>query len=305
MGTLRRLVLACALPVSLSAHAGELDLTVSFEGSAPSADLEYRVRGVLGRMHAWYDDVLGLDLPEVLPLRVRLISSRETYEGLAAQVGVGHSTLGFFSLRTGGVVWRNPDEDELLRTLVHEASHFLANAGGASLPTWADEGLAEVFESFRIQGNAIWLEPDRNVLAWLRAGAGARVSADQLVAAGEADWVRLGNAPNAVGPGGSKYGYGWSLACFLFGSEPGRRTLAAVARVPGGRRDPEAVRAAVQGTWPGGLTALDAQWRAWWRGSPSAQQLPVRSATTVPAAPASACEGGILIRRGGTLTCER
>ena len=137
----------------LGAQASEMRLQVVAQDFTLSADTSRSVSRIVQRMFRTYERTFSLRYPKEFPVRVRLIADRTTYNREAGSLGSTGATLGFFSPRLGeGVVWMNPDEAEMRGTFVHEASHFLMDAGGAGgQSAWLSEGMAEVFEGLVCQ----------------------------------------------------------------------------------------------------------------------------------------------------------
>lgn len=297
----RHLTAALLLLTTAPAWAGQVDLQLTFEDFDRSAELDVQVRTVLTRIHAWNAEVLGLSFPTPVPLHVRLIADRSTYNARsAALLRRSESTLGFFVAGKGGYVWRNPDEQQMLGTLVHEAQHYLLSEGGARAPYWLSEGIAEVFERFRISGNAVYLDMDGPMLQWMRQHPeGRAMTVAALLHADRDAWSRLSDAP--IGDAGRSYG--WTLTALLMGTPHGRTTLRGIVHAYTRSRDDEGVVAAIDAHYPGGLRQLERDWRSWCEGSPKPLQLSIRAAEVDLAAP-PACDG-ILMRKGTEVTCVR
>lgn len=281
------------------AHAARVDLRVEAVDFDLSADLAYDVTAVIARAREWLEDSVGLPMRRDVPVTIRVVRDRATYDRLAGEAGMRPGTSGFYTARTGGVVHLS-SQDEARRTLVHEATHLLLRVAGTRLPRWAHEGLAETFEGFRVSGNAVWLEPDEAKLRRFRREVDVHGLTARVILTATADtWARMG-----LSGSWPDHTYGGLLTAFLLASEDGRRTLAAIARLPGGRHEGEGVLDAVASTYPGGLVRLEADFRGWWSGSPKALQLPVRSADLDVHDAAPACPNGILMRRGTSTVCS-
>lgn len=299
---MRWLSVLLGLVVASSAVAGEITVDVTSEDGAPEVAFLDDVVTVVGRMHVFFEDVLGLDAGDDVRIRITVIESREVYLARARAAGRpnAENTDGFYSRATGGVVWRGADRTRAQQVLVHEISHDLVSRAGRRIPTWLNEGMAELFMHFRIAGNAIWVfTPDRS-LQLLRAGvAGWRPSARFVLTSSAAAWAAVGPAS---GPR-PDYDYGAPLVGFLLSSASATPTLRAMFDVAyDGLTGDEAVRV-VEATYPGGLARLETDWVTWWSGRPDGVQLPIRSRSFEPP-PTSACDG-ILMQRGNTTECVR
>lgn len=287
--------------LALHAAAAELELALVAEDFDLSADTDRSVRRILSRMVGVYTGWLGLALPAQLPLRVTLVGSEARYRTIERDaMGKQGHTLGFFVPARGeAYVWRGQGDEGMKDTLVHETAHWLlAVAGAGRVPRWLNEGMAEAFENARVDGNAVWLDLDGQMLGWIR---GQRVPpAAEIVGASPSGWTALGPSPWQL----AEYPYGWSLVAFLLSSDTGRRALADLILQTSAASDPAAAAVAALEGWPGGTSGFDRDWRAWWSGSPDRIQLPI--ATSGGHAEGwIRCADGSLIRAGSGLECGR
>lgn len=284
------------------ASAGELDLEVSAEGFDLSVDADRSVKRLLSRMHGAYESWLGLAFPPRLPVRVTLVQSEPAYRVHEARaIGRSGHSLGFFTSGNNEiVVWRGQGDPGMRQTLVHEASHYLlAVAGVGRVPLWLNEGMAEVFEGARSDGNAVWIESDPARVAYLQQRPVPVASA--LMSGTSAWWAALGPTPWSR----AEYPYGGALCQFLLGTDPGRRTLGDLLVSTAVSRDPGAdALAAVERSYPGGANGLDTDWVAWLRTEPARIQLPIRS-TSGQADGWTKCSDGSLVRIGSGSICGR
>lgn len=282
-----------------TASAAELELTLVADDFDLSADTDRAVRRILSRMVGVYTGWLGLALPSTLSVEVTLIQSEPRYRALerAAMGRTGH-TLGFFRPSTNQAwVWRGQGDEGMKDTLVHETAHYLLSVAGAARgPRWLHEGLAECFEHARVDGNAVWLEPDAQMLAWVRSHPAP--AASDLVGGSETAWASLGSTPWQM----PEYPYGWALVAFLLSSDPGRTALGdLILRTS---VDSGAAVAVLEERWTGGAAGFDRDWRAWWQGTPARLQLPI--ATSGGHAEGWVrCSDGSLIRPDAGLKCGR
>lgn len=284
------------------AAAGELDLDVTAEGFDLSVDTDRAVRRLLSRMHGAYESWLGLAFPPSLPMRVTLVQTEPAYRAHEARaIGASGHSLGFFvSGANEVVIWRGQGDLGMRQTLVHEASHYLlAVAGVGRVPLWLNEGLAEVFEYARSDGNAVWLDADPDRVAWLKGREVPAASA--LIGGTPTYWKSLGPTPWSK----AEYPYGGALCNFLLTSDPGRRTLGDLLLSTAVSHDPGADGlAAVGRSYPGGTSTLDAEFAAWLGGAPGRIQLPIHSAGG-QADGWVKCSDGTLIRVASGAKCGR
>ncbi|MEQ1565511.1 MAG: hypothetical protein ABMA64_07735 [Myxococcota bacterium] len=289
---------------STLARAGQLELDVRAADFDLSAETERSISRLLTRMHATYESWLGVVLPPLLPVHVELVSKEADYRAREAAVmgGLRGHTVGFFvPARSQVVVWRGPGEADMRRTLVHETSHFLlSSAGLGRVPLWLNEGLSEVFETSTLDGNAVWLIPDPNLVRWL--GGGNLPAASTLLGWSRQDWDRAA----AGSPWGrAEYPYGWAVCAFLLSSEGGRALLGELLASTAVSADPAAdALAAVERKYDGGAPALDRTFRAWFAAGPGRIQLPLRN-DAGQAGGWVKCADGSLIRPDAGYRCGR
>jgi tetratricopeptide (TPR) repeat protein len=88
------------------------------------------------------------------------------YNGKPANVG------GYFQLgEDENIIALNIDSNEQrpLATIFHEYTHFLTSAAPRSWPTWLNEGIAEFYSSFKVDGNKVTLgDPIGSHVLYLR-----------------------------------------------------------------------------------------------------------------------------------------
>lgn len=284
-----------------TAAAGQLELEIAAADFDLSADTERAVTRILTRMYGTYEAWFGLALPPRLHLPVTLVDAEATYRAREREIlGQPGHTVGFFDGRTGAAtVWHGRGDAEMRATLVHETSHhLLAVAGLARVPAWVNEGLAELFETAMLDGNAVWLVPNPDMVQYLDGRS--RPPATALVGLDAATWRGLGATPWTR----PEYPYGWELCAFFASTEAGRRALADVALSTATAPSVEAgsaASAAIDRSYPGGRSGLDRDFAAW---RPSRLQLPIRT-DTGQASGWAKCADGTLVRVDAGATCGR
>lgn len=294
------LVLLVGLLLSPTAHAHDIKVHIVPLDGVPNVAFLDDVIAVVGRMHDYYEDALGLDFGGDITLTITVIDDRATYLARAHALNVPNAdrTGGFFSSATGGVVWRGADLALAQGVLVHEISHELLARARRHVPLWLNEGLAEVVRGYHIQGNAIWLEPEPHVLDQLRRGIqGWRPTARLVLTADASTWASLGSAAGSR----PDYDHGSMLVGFLLSTPEGTETLRALLAVAGRPLTPNTILGVVEVVYPGGLARMETDWSSWWSQDPRPIQLPIRPAQASLAAP-PACSG-VLIRRGDVDEC--
>lgn len=280
------------------AAAGELDLVVTTVDYASAVPPERAVAPLLSRLHAVYEDWLGLVLPPTLPLEVVMVDDAELYQAREKASGEIRHTSGFFEPQLRRVtVWRRGNDVEARSILVHEVSHFMLDVAGMSkIPAWLQEGMAVVGGTAMLDDEGVvWLVPDLEV-TWVTGRP--RPSASALIGLDPAVWAEIGPTPWRK----PVYPYGGSLCAFLMQTDAGRRTLGELLASTAVSADPgRDALDAVERRYPGGLAALDQAWADW---EPARIQLPIR-ATGSTSDGWGRCVDGSLVRLGSGATCSR
>ncbi len=301
LGTLI-LIIAAVLGAPSIASADDIHIRIVPLDGVPDVAFLDDVIAVVGRMHAFYEDSLGLQFGGDITLTITVIDDRATYLARARAAGAPNAdrTGGFFSPATGGVVWRGADTGLAQGVLVHEISHELLSRAGRHVPLWLNEGLAEVVRGYHIQGNAIWLEPEPHVLAQLRNGIhGWRPTARLVLTSDAATWASLG----ATAGQRPDYDHGSMLVGFLLSTPEGTDTLKALLAVSGRGLTANTTLGVVEVVYPGGLARMESDWTAWWSKDTRPVQLPIRPGKAT-LAPQPTC-AGVLIRHGDVDECVR
>jgi hypothetical protein len=282
------------------AAAAELELELVAEGFDLSADTDRAVRRILSRMISADEVWLRVLLPPTLSVRVTLVQSEQRYrEHEARAVGRTGHTLGFFvPALSEATIWRGAGDETMRRTLVHEASHFLLAVGGMGrVPLWLNEGLAEVYESARVDGNAVWLVPDPTMIGYVQGRPLPKAS--ELVGGGPEVWTALGPTPWSR----AEYPYGWALCAMLISTEAGRETLAELLSTTAMSAEPgKQALEVVQRTYPGGADGLERAWTTFVRGGGATTQLPIRTSGG-QAQGWGKCPDGTLVRMDSGARC--
>ncbi|MCX6955964.1 MAG: DUF1570 domain-containing protein, partial [Verrucomicrobia bacterium] len=129
------------------------------------------------------------------------------------------------------------EESNPVETIFHEYLHLLLHTRGMKLPTWLNEGLAEVFSTFRVEGNTVVYGRPKQIYVDL-LGVSPLMPMGQMMAVTE-------SSPdyNEEQRAGMFYAQAWALTHFLVCGED--RTNAAklakfLAIMDTGPADPEA-----------------------------------------------------------------
>ena len=143
------------------------DLTLRGDECRIKTDLDPRVaRGVpdqidnyCANFEAFYDE-LGLEPRASNKVVIRLFARHADYVEFYHRSSPGEDPpAAYFSPSLNGVVaYWDPDDPYLRQVLFHETSHQYMNRYTSHAPKWANEGLAEYFEGWRLAPDGSLLE---------------------------------------------------------------------------------------------------------------------------------------------------
>ena len=158
-------------------------------------------------------------------------------------------------------------DDHTLEIVRHETTHLIAAALFGNLPDWLNEGLAEYFERLDIDGQAKIIRPSPYYLKLLRKRLrrGTLPDLQQHLRLSHRQWKREDQA--------LRYAIGWSVVFFLTTEPQGRHLLASLLGAQAAHRCRRFSTADfLEQHHPGGIAALNRNWRRWVAGSePPAQ----------------------------------
>ncbi|MCA9567970.1 MAG: hypothetical protein KC656_09010 [Myxococcales bacterium] len=226
-------------------------VTVDGVGGPVTQSQRLMLQSTLDRVGVFYTSSLGVRLPDPLPMHVVVYLDREAFEGHRSRAGAPGWSEGWFRTTAAGpeaVPWGG---DGMRAIFLHEASHHLLAHAGRS-PRWLNEGLAQVMETARVSGNALTVTtPPRYGQILAQVG---RPTVDAILT-NPSTWTDL--PADQAGP---LYVQGWALTALLLGSAEGQATVRAVLAGDG---SPASTRAAIESTYPGGMTALETRYARW------------------------------------------
>jgi tetratricopeptide (TPR) repeat protein len=217
-------------------------------GAAIALDLE-RFRAVFARLAP------ELTAPPPVPTRILAFRDADAYAPYKSRRdGGGVRTLGQFLARPDGnfmTLDADPEEPAALGVVYHEYVHELVRQHFPRVPLWFNEGLAEYYRTFAVEGGrAVIGRPPENRLRWLARRAVLDLD-EVLAASGE----RHGS--DGAEEVGRLYSVSWLLVHYLLSGDPERLDRAAdyLARLAEG----EGSLAAFERAFGVRATSLEAQ----------------------------------------------
>lgn len=176
---------------------------------------------------SYADLFAGLKLRRQARLDVYVFSNKEDYMTVLREKFNNDGTGSGGKCITRGkvislVAWKGPGKNALYRlkrTMQHEGFHQFASNLFPKLPTWANEGLAEVFErGVLVDGKIVLGEVSLSDVKRLRTAKekGRFKSINEMLAVKQKDW----NQQLVSGEAGANYLQAWNLChCFLFAED--------------------------------------------------------------------------------------
>lgn len=176
----------------------------------------------------------------------------------AKRYGGSNVPAGFYRHQTRkAVVSGSGKTEHIQRTAIHESSHAILGDQARRAPKWLNEGLAEYFEVLAAGagGAEIPTQPWRRQQLARAVESDATWSVEALLQSRASQWARLRGRSLHLA-----YDQAWSLVSFLM-EDPDRRGVVRAMLEGGGAGTNSA--AAIEQHYPGGVKALDRDWRRW------------------------------------------
>ncbi|QUN04798.1 hypothetical protein KDN34_11110 [Shewanella yunxiaonensis] len=227
------------------------DLSIHALSSGIKPFFKDRLSAYLRQVDGIYRTLLPPE--ELLPVRVdvTLIQSKAVYDDIFMRYyTLNVNSQGFYSHRDNlAVVWYRTDTQGFA-TAVHESVHVMNAAQFGITPRWFNEGMAEYFENMDLDGFNVTIQPGDWSLV--------RHSPMQLINlfnATDGDWAQNQTL---------FYQYSHALMYFLMSQSEGKNALKDLfSAVVHFRCKPIDMVQTLNASYPGGLAALEQQWRRW------------------------------------------
>ena len=168
--------------------------------------------------------------------------------------------LGIYLVKSREVgVWNHGDEDAVVSTILHEASHVIVAQLSPYAPSWLQEGLAGYFQESEITDAGLRIPPPAPNLGMIRRWVdnGELITLRRYLGIDERSWREMAHNASAI-----PYTVAWGMTHFLLSHEQGRNTLRRVLQ------DMEKIQRwptldDMNHYYPGGLTRMDFEFFKW------------------------------------------
>lgn len=225
-----------------------------------SAAARSKIRREVRRLIEIYRDVLGVTVPGTFDVDLTIYGDGS---GFQEALGSDRAYAGFYRHDTGeAAVAAGGDPAQIRETSLHESSHAVLMSQVPGAPPWLNEGLAEYFETLRIDnGRArIQIGDARRETYAARVQSGTALTTDQVLDLRAWQWAALSDRGEQLA-----YTHAWSLVAYFMQREATQRELASIiADIAAGDSSIDAI----ERHHAGGVAALDRQWRAWLTSAP-------------------------------------
>jgi hypothetical protein len=247
----------------------------SIGSRGPSVDVEthrysmtpgdrQRIRAAVDQVLRIYRDVLGVKVPWDFDIDLTVQGDARKFKRQTSNRRI----LGFYSHRDReAVVSGKTNRAEVHSTAVHESSHAILMDRAPNSPSWLNEGLAEYFDRIEVENGGARIPAQyKRVKALDEIERGGGWPLETLFTMGASDWAALDFDRTQVA-----YSQGYSLVYFFMDSQSGRQELSQLIAEfdKGNELDSKKFLDRIH---PGGVKALEKQWRSWLRRSHSAHR---------------------------------
>lgn len=217
-----------------------------------SADVR-QIYGILSRD-------MELDHLRQVMLNVRVIETQQAFQEYKSRVAPQINTnSGFYTSKDNeAVVFQGSDPEAMRAVVRHEATHVIVAGLYGYTPVWFNEGLAEYFEYLEISGQLRQISPVQHHLSYLQGS----LASNNLMAL--KDYIELTPQQWYGGDLKNNYALAWSMVYFLMSHREGKQLLQGMMNSLAENYCWQfSSTQYLEQHYPGGLTALDRQWREW------------------------------------------
>lgn len=188
------------------AAASQFGLTVRERGSAMPLDFREQLEISIRKSYLIMAQLLPQESIRASNVNLWVFGSSSGYESFKKKYapGLSGASTGFHSPKENiAAVWHKND-NQLMRTSIHEAAHVNNWAMLGRTPNWLNEGLAEYLENMKVYGQVVEIVPSAG---WLRTLDKRSLRLSAVLGATREDW------------GGEKrqalYAHSWAFVYFL------------------------------------------------------------------------------------------
>lgn len=238
-----------------------------FYTPVPDAQVRAAIESVFPRIVRVCVEELGMKFKGYVPLVIEVVHDIERYQAYETWVfGPHFQSEGFYVPSLDRIIVRgNHIRLSIVSTLYHEGVHAFMYREFPYPPPWLNEGLAEFFEGFRVQGRStLVLDPDyHDVFTKRLVSQGRMIPLHEYLNLSADDWRALDRQrendrhPRSIA---------WSLITFLMSHEEGQEAFRQYLQALKSAQGAEGLAAAYDAfdaAYPGGVQKLERRWHGW------------------------------------------
>ena len=249
---------ASVVGVTASAGTGRFSTNYRYQGGPPNPEFERALASNIDAAMRFL--ARDLRIPGVEPLHVNLtvIEGTGAFERYRRERVPGLATdSGFYTFAGNEAAVRWQGSARTQAVLRHEVVHLALGNWLGHLPIWLNEGLAELVEDLSFAGSyARTSDPARRLRTVARELRSGRIPPlGSFLRLDRDGWVQIGLP--------ASYDAAWSLVHFLLEDPNSRVVPDLLAALQAHRCRPFDTVAWLDRAYPGGLGALDRDWRRW------------------------------------------
>ena len=248
----------------------------SIGGRGPSVDVEtrrysmtpgdrQRIRAAVDEVIRIYRDVLGVKVPYDFDIDLVVQGDARKFRRQTNNRPIG----GFYShSEREAVVSGRTGRAQVRVIAVHESSHAILMDRAPHVPAWLNEGLAEYFSFIEVEsgGARVPSQYERlDALEEVKGGGGW--SLEEFFSISASQWASLDTERLQLA-----YTQAWSLAYFFMSTDSGKEELRKLIGEFDRSGNELQSKKLLDRLHPGGVNALEKQWRSWLRRSRSSHR---------------------------------
>jgi hypothetical protein len=152
-------------------------------------DFNQKLTIKLNKLFALYGKLLDVSSLKKVDINLQVVANKVTYQNIqkAHNMAIGNQSNGFYSHASNKAYLLYTNDQQVMKTAIHEATHAINRAIIGYSPKWLNEGLAEYSETINVSAKAATIHPNGN---WTNNGLinEKLLPLDVLFSAGDQEW---------------------------------------------------------------------------------------------------------------------
>ncbi|WP_439105773.1 peptidase MA family metallohydrolase [Congregibacter sp.] len=235
-------------------------IRVQAEGTSLPVGLEQSLSAGTEFAYAQWQGWLGTNALRQSQINIRFLGDARRFQEIYGKPDAQEwTTTGFYRKRSNEalILYTPAYRSSALGNTFHEVSHLITAQHLGVTPPWLNEGLAEHYETLRIDANASRFAANVQHLQLLRKRTPLSINA--LTQLSRQEWMREDAE--------RRYASAWALIAFLMDSPRGEQTLKhTIQSAYAARCEPGGNLRDMLARYPGGMDSLQDDWQNWLSG---------------------------------------